>query len=200
MAVLDILIFPATTRHGLRSLSRAFSVVFAPLVFVQLAWSAHAEIPKEYQVKAAFLFNFTQFVGWPTNAFSGTDAPFTIGVLGDNPFGDFLKETVRGEKAGGHQIVVKHCQQANDAGDCQILFISASESKRLKSVLAALKGRKILTVGDTEGFAKNGGVIRLVTEQNKIRFQINLEAAKAAGLTVSSKLLRLAEIVEPGKD
>lgn len=200
MAVLGLLIFPVATRQGLRSLSRVFSVVFAPLVLMQLAWSAHAEIPKEYQVKAVFLFNFTQFIAWPTNTFPGTNAPLMIGVLGENPFGDFLKATVRGEQADGHQIVVSHYRHVDDLGDCQVLFVGASESKRLKSILAALKGRPVLTVGDTAGFAENGGTIQLVTEQHKVRFQINLAAAKAAGLTVSSKLLRVAEIVESKKD
>lgn len=200
MEVLGSLIFPVATRQGLRNLSRVFSVVFTPLVLMQLAWSAHAEIPKEYQVKAVFLFNFTQFIAWPTNAFAGTNAPLTIGVLGDNPFGNFLKETVHGEKADGHQIVVSHYRQVDELGDCQVLFVSAAESKRLKSILTAMKGRSVLIVGDTAGFAENGGTVQLVTEQHKVRFQINLAAAKTAGLTVSSKLLRLAEIVESKKD
>jgi len=200
MAVLSASIFPGKTKTGLRGLSRAFSVMFAPLLFIQFAWLAHAEIPKEYQVKAVFLFNFTQFVEWPTNAFPDARVPLTIGVLGDDPFGNFLKETVRGEKAGGRPIIVKHFSSAENLGNCQVLYISASEAKKVKTILAALKGRQILTVSDTVEFAENGGAIRFVTEQNKIHFRINLEAAKKAGLTISSKLLRLAEIVEPGKN
>lgn len=200
MAVLSTFIYAGGTRHGLKGLSRAFSVVFAPLIFMQMAWLAQAEIPKEYQVKAVFLFNFTQFVEWPTNTFPEAQAPLTIGVLGDDPFGNFLEEIVRGESAGGHQIIVKRFQRAADVDRCQILFISASEAKRVKTILAALKNRKILTVSDIEGFAKSGGIVRFVTEQNRIHVRINLEAAKDAGLVVSSKLLRLAEIIEPGKD
>lgn len=200
MAVLSTYIIPSRATHGLRGLSRAFSVVFAPLVFIQMAWMAHAEIPKEYQVKAVFLFNFTQFIEWPTNAFPDAQSPMTIGVLGDDPFGNFLEETVRGEKASGRPIIVKHFQSVENLGNCQILYVSTSEAKRMKTILAALKGRKILAVSDLVEFAQNGGAVRFVTEQNKIHFRINLEAAKKAGLTISSKLLRLAEIVEPGKD
>jgi hypothetical protein len=200
MAVLNTFICPGRGRHGLKGLARALSFIFASLVFIQMAWLAHAEVSKEYQVKAVFLFNFTQFIEWPTNAFPETQSPLTIGVLGDDPFGNFLEETVRGEKANGHPIIVKRFQRVEKIGNCQILFISASDARQVKAILAALKGRQILTVSDIAGFAQNGGVIRFVSEQNKIHFRINLEAAKNAGLTVSSKLLRLAEIIEPGKD
>jgi hypothetical protein len=200
MAVLNTFIVPGWARHGLKSLSRALSAVFAPLIFIQMAWVAHGEISKEYQVKAVFLFNFTQFIEWPTNTFPGAKAPLTIGVLGTDPFGNFLEETVHDESASGHPIIVKHFQRVADIDSCQILFISTSETKRIKTVLGALKGRKVLTVSDIEGFARSGGMVRFVTEQNKIHFRINLEAVKAAGLTVSSKLLRLAEIIEPGKE
>ena len=162
--------------------------------------SAQAEISKEYQVKAVFLFNFAQFITWPTNAFPDAQTPLTIGVLGDDPFADFLDETVRGEKVGGHPLAIQRYQRVEDIQSCQILFISRSESRRIKRILEDLKGRNILTVGDIEGFLKNGGAIRFVTEANKIHFRINLEAAKSANLIISSKMLRLAEIVEPGKD
>ncbi len=121
-------------------------------------------------------------------------------MLGDDPFGAYLDETVKGEKVNGHPLVIQRYRNIRDVKDCQILFISQSESKRLGEILASLKGRNILTVGDFEGFAKNGGVIRFLTENNKIRFRINLESAKAADLTISSKLLRSAEIVATGKD
>lgn len=163
------------------------------------SWRAQAQ-SKEYQVKAAFLFNFAQFVEWPEAAFADANAPFCIGILGDDPFGAALDEIVRGEKANGHPLIVQRCRNVEDVKNYQILFVSQSESKKLGTILAALKGKNILTVGDMDGFAKNGGVIRFVTEQNKIHFRISLEAAKNANLTISSKVLRLAEIVEPGRD
>ena len=160
---------------------------------------AQAAASKEYQVKAVFLFNFSQFVEWPTNAFPEAQTPLVIGVLGEDPFGTYLEETVRGETVNNHPLVIQHYRRAEDIKACHILFISRSEADRLGRILESLKGRNILTVGDIEGFARQGGMIRFVTEKNKIHLRINLEAAKAASLTISSKLLRPAEIVDPGK-
>lgn len=162
--------------------------------------SAQTATSKEYQIKAAFLFNFAQFVEWPSSTFADTNAPFCIGILGDDPFGAALEEFVRGEKVGGHPLVIQRYQRVEDIQACQILFISRSENNRMEQILADLKGKNILTVGDIEGFINNGGIIRFVTKQNRIHFRINLEAAKSANLTISSKMLQLAEIVEPGKD
>lgn len=156
--------------------------------------------PREYQIKAVFLFNFTQFVDWPTNAFAGATAPLVIGVLGTDPFGKDLDEVVHGEKIKGHSLVVQRYDRVEDIKDCHVLFISHSEKSRLEQILAALKGRSTLTVADAEGFARRGVMVRFVTQKRKIRLRINLEAAKAAGLTLSSKLLRSAEIVAPGGD
>lgn len=199
MAVLSTFI-PYRRYRGTDWLCRALPVMLVLLIFDKFAPLAKAEISKEYQIKAVFLFNFTQFIEWPTNAFPGTNAPLTIGVLGSNPFGNFLDETVRGENAGGHPIIIKRFDQARDVKDCQILFVSRSEAKRVKMILARLKGEKLLTVSDIEGFARDGGAVRFVTEHSKIHFRINLDTVKEAGLMVSSQLLRLAEIVEPGKD
>jgi hypothetical protein len=175
-----------------------------PLPFIILALAlvrpAGAFAPgMEYQVKAVFLYNFTQFVDWPADAFANPDAPLVIGILGPDPFEEYLDEVVRGEKAGGHPILVKRFRDIGSARDCQLLFVGGTESRRLDTVLAALKDRRILTVGDSGEFSKRGGMIDLVTKQGKIRLQINMETVRAAKLTVSAKLLRLADIVDPGK-
>jgi hypothetical protein len=170
------------------------------LVWTAPAVSAEAATLREYQVKAVFLLNFARFVEWPPEAFAGPQAPLVIGVLGDDPFGDYLDETVRGEKVNDRPFVVQRYHHVEEMDGCHVLFISRSEAGRLDSVLAALKGRSILTVSDMDGFAQNGGMIRLVTENNRIRLRINVDAADAARLTISSKLLRLAKIVVPGKD
>jgi len=162
--------------------------------------SAKAAAPKEYQVKAAFLFNLAQFVTWPPNALGKADRPFIIGILGQDPFGRSLDETVKGEKVGTHPMVVRRYGSAKDAKDCRIVFISASEKARLGPLLQELSGRNILTVGDFEGFARGGGMVRFRTEKGKVRLRINLGAAKSAHLTISSKILRVAEIVETGRD
>jgi hypothetical protein len=161
---------------------------------------AQAAISKEYQIKAVFLFNFAQFVQWPETNFPDAGAPFRIGVLGDDPFNTFLDETVRGENIKGHPLTIQRYHNVDDARGCQILFVSRSESKQMEEILARLKGRNILTVGEVEGFLKAGGAIRFVTEQNKIHLRVSLEAARNANLAISSKILRLSEIVEPGKD
>lgn len=157
--------------------------------------------PTEYQVKAVFLFNFSQFVDWPPPAFSHQQAPLGICVLGSDPFGTGLDEIVRGESVNGRPLSVRRYGRVEDVADaCHILFIGRSERERSAQILASLQGRSILTVGDFEGFARAGGVIRFVTVGNKIRLHVNLEAAKAANLTISSKLLRPAYIVGPGED
>lgn len=155
--------------------------------------------PNEYQVKAVFLFNFSQFVSWPPQAFPATQTPLVIGVLGEDPFGTDLDEVVRGETANGRPLSVQRYRSAQDIGECHILFVSRSEHKQLGEVLAALKSRNILTVSDDDDFTRRGGMVRFVNDRNRIRLHINLGAAEAAGLTISSKLLRPAQIVRTGE-
>jgi hypothetical protein len=155
--------------------------------------SAQTATSPEYQIKAVFLFNFAQFVDWPPKAFADAQTPLVIGILGEDLFGSYLDETVRGEKVNNRPLVVQRFRRIGEIKACHVLFISRSENARLEEILASLKGRSILTVGDNDDFALRGGMIRFVTEKNKIRMRINLEAVKAANLTISSKLLRLAE-------
>jgi hypothetical protein len=151
-------------------------------------------ISPEYQVKAVFLFNFARFVSWPAKSFPDSTAPIVIGVLGDDPFGSYLDETVRGEKVNNRALNVQRYRRVSEVRNCQVLFVSRSESDRFEQDFASLRGRAILTVGDAEDFAARGGMIRLAMEKNKVRMRVNLEVVKAANLTISSKLLRVAEI------
>ncbi len=162
----------------------------------QCAALADTAPSKEYGLKAAFLFNFAGFVEWPARAFAAPDAPLEVAVLGDDPFHGVLEETVRGEKVAGHAFTVRHYHAVAEIQNCHILFISAAEADNIDAVLATLKGRAILTVSDAKDFAARGGMIQFVTENNRIRLRINLEAAKAAQLVLSSKLLRPAEIIQ----
>ena len=155
---------------------------------------------RDYQIKAVFLFNFAQFVDWPAAAFQAEDSPFVIGVLGDDPFGTDLEEATKGEKLGSRVIDIRRYRRVEDVNACHILFISRSETPRLDRVLTALGQRSILTVSEGEEFNRRGGMIRFVTEKNKVRMKINLEVAKRANLTLSSKLLRAAEIVTPDRN
>ncbi len=156
--------------------------------------TAQAPPTREYQLKAAFLFNFTQFVEWPVDAFTTDGTPWTIGVLGDNPFGSYLEEIVSGEKVNGHPVIIRYYKNADEIKTCHILFINLADTKKQEQAIALLKGRNILTVSDASSFPRYGGMVKLFTRDNKIKMQINLEASKAANLVISSKLLRLAEI------
>jgi len=168
--------------------------------FLCVPLGAQGTASKEYQVKAVFLFNFTQFVQWSPEIFGGAEKPFGIGILGEDPFGEFLDQTVKGEKVDGHPLVVRRFHRLEEVKDCQILFIGRSEKPRMGNLLAGLRDRSILTVGETDGFVEGGGIIVFFMKQNKIHFKVNPKAAKVARLKISSKMLRLAEIFEPGKD
>ncbi|HUG12332.1 MAG TPA: YfiR family protein, partial [Opitutaceae bacterium] len=132
---------------------------------------AQAATTDEYVLKAVFLFNFAQFVEWPSQTFSSPDAPIVIGVLGSDPFGPLLDETVRGESVGGRPLTVQRFVRVEEAVDCHVLYISTSESRRLDEIVAHLRGRGILTVSDSERFMVHGVMIRLVTDRNRIRLR-----------------------------
>jgi hypothetical protein len=166
----------------------------ALLAFLSFA-PLRAATPNEYQVKAVFLYNFSRFVEWPEAAFADPKAPFVVGVFGFDPFGADLDEVVRGESVRGHPLVVRRVRNAADAAGCQILFIHHSEGERLPEVLAAVDRRSILTVSDSADVAKHGVIIRFVTQNGRIRMRIDVDSARAAQLTISSNLLRSAEIV-----
>ncbi len=162
--------------------------------------AAQSSPAPEYRLKAVFLFNFAQFVEWPASAFPEPDSPLVIGVLGEDPFGASLDETVRGETVNDRPLTVRRFRRVEEIGGCHILFVSRPEQGRLGEILDSLKGRSVLTVSDANGFATRGGMIGFVTEENHIRLRVNLEAARAANLTISSKLLRPAQIVSTRGD
>lgn len=162
------------------------------------AWCAAAAAPHEYEVKAVFLFNFGQFVEWPKQAFQTPQTPFSICILGEDPFGRTIDDVVRGESIGPHSLVVRRLKTASETPDCKILFIGRSESERLGDVLAAVRGHSVLTVTDIEGAEKQGAMIVLFNDKNRIRMRINLAEARSGQLVLSSKLLRPAELVGEG--
>jgi hypothetical protein len=169
------------------------------MVLAMICNSASAQASREYQIKSAFLFNFAEFTEWPPEAFETKDSPLIIGILGTDPFGGVLDETVRNETVRGHRLVVERYRKVEEIQTCHILYIGQSEASRLDHVLGAIKGKPILTVSDIEGAALRGAAIRFLNEKNKIRLRVNLEAARTAGVTISSKLLRAAEIVTTDK-
>jgi hypothetical protein len=181
----------ATLRRGVRLL--------AACAFFALTHHAFAQAPR-YKLEAVILFNFAQYVEWPTNAFKSPSAPVVVGVLGSNPFGNALDETFQGETVNNRKLEVRRFNRAEEVRDCHILFISDSEEPRLQQIFDKLRGKPILTVSEIVGFAESGGAVRFVMVGSKIRFRINLEAARQNNLVISSKLLRLAEIVSPEED
>ena len=167
------------------------------LVAFQVAVTpAFAQVSKEYQLKAVFLWRLAQFTQWPSDAFESSDNPIVICVLGENPFGDALNAAVAGETAHGRQLVVQYRRPIDQIKSCHILYISGAGPRQAKEIAAALAGRSVLTVRDTDGVASSyETMIRFITDENKIKLRVHLKAATAARLVLDPRLLRAAEIV-----
>lgn len=185
--------------RGARLAVAAALAALSTTVLFPLARSEAADtgpvVTREYALKAAFLFNFAQFVDWPPEAFAGANVPFTIGVLGVDPFGANLDALVSGEKVRDRPLVVRRYESLAQVDSCHILFISSSEAGRLDQIAKALAHRSVLTVGETKDFAAHSGIIGFEVSQRRLRLSINVAAATDARLTISSKLLRQARIV-----
>jgi hypothetical protein len=184
---------PSTLRRALvgRGLAGSF------LGFFLVCCTLRGQVSREYDVKGVFLFNFFQFVQWPAEAFPEPDTPFVIGILGTDPFKRTLDHVAGGETVQNRKVVVRRYDRVEQARICHILFMSTSEMRRVSRILAELKGRPILTVSELEDFAHRGGMVRFCVQDAKVRLQINNEAARAAGVIISSKLLRLADVIAP---
>jgi hypothetical protein len=176
-------------------LSRVMALVFMGVMFGPVGLSAQKSRPQEYEVKATYLYNFARFVGWPATAAAAKSDSFAICVLGQDPFGAVLDAVVAGETIDGKTVSAKRVSKPQDTVGCRVLYISSSEENRLREVLAALDRSGILTVSDIPQFSQRGGIIQFVHESNKVRFEVNLACAMAAGLTLSSELLKVAVIV-----
>ena len=140
----------------------------------------------EYDIKAAYLVNFAKYVAWPASAFPEEDSPFTIGILGDNPFGDTLAGLARDQEVNGRRMVIAQSDDLETMASCHILFTSGTPD------LTALAASPILTVGEQKGFTEIGGIVNFVIVETKVRFEISVKAARQHNLKVSSRLLKLA--------
>lgn len=150
----------------------------------------------EYEVKAAYLYNFVKFVQWPTEAFTSPEAPFVIGIYGEDPFNDILSKAFEGRTLCGRKWIIKHYVKPEEIDDCHLLFVSPVNKYELFYILNAIKKKPILTVGDKiDGFCEMGGIIDFTKQRAKYRFQINNGAAIRVGISISSKLLSLSEII-----
>lgn len=155
-----------------------------------------AQASREYDLKAVFLYNLASFVNWPESAFEDESSPFVIGVVGDDPFGGVLDQIVANEYIGKRPFEIRRFRRSDDPGRCHVLFISSSESRRMRDLLRRVRGQPVLTVGDVPGFAEGGGMIGFATEDEHLQLFVNPEATRASQLTLSSKLLEVARIVE----
>src|SRR3977135_3580716 len=176
-------------------LPRVIALVGMVALFGSLGMSAKKSKPREFEVKATYLYNFARFVEWPTTAAAVKSDSFPICVLGQDPFGPALATIVAGETIGGKAVLVKRVLKPQEAVSCGVLYISSSEETRLREVLAGLDKAAVLTVSDIPQFSQRGGMIQFVQESNKIRFEVNLASAEDAGLTLSSELLKVAVLV-----
>ena len=147
---------------------------------------------REYQTKAAFLFNFAKFVEWPNHKFTQADSPLIIGVVGSDPFGGLLEEAAQDQRIDQRIIVVRHVDSREELRKCHIIFISRSETARFSSILSDVHSDCVLTVGESDKFINKGGMINFIMVGNMVRFEINDGAARHAGLKISSKLQQIA--------
>ncbi len=183
-------------RVGILIVALSVSLSWAPEAVAQTSDSSDSS---EYLIKAGFIYNFAKFVEWPTTAFAQPDSPIVIGILGIDPFGPLIDRIVENKKIGARGFVVRRLKWGGDLKDlkeCKILFVGSSERAHIDELMQIVKTLPILTVGETPGFAERGGVIRFVLEDNRVRFEINVDAAHEADLTISSRLLTLARIIQ----
>lgn len=160
--------------------------------------TAAPKIPGEYDVKAAFLYNFITFTDWPSSAFENPSSPIVIGVLGKDPFGPTLDAMMNGERVKDRPLIVWRVTRPEDLRRCHILFVSGSESKQAGEIIRQLRTEPVLTISDIPGFAEAGGAVGFTTADS-VKIAINPAAVQTAHLSISAKLLRLARLVEQTK-
>jgi hypothetical protein len=192
---------PTTVVAQHRSLWRDSHCLPGRLLWRLLLWGAaiglytphgvQAQKPTEYQVEATYLYNFSQFVQWPSRAIATSDS-FDICVLGQDPFGPALNTILANETIGGKPVAAKRILTPDDAANCRVLFISSSENLRVKEILTALGGASVLTVSDLPRFTERGGMLQFLLMDDRVRFEVNLSATQRAGLSLSSELLKVA--------
>ncbi len=184
--------------RGIRIIWRQpYALILATLLSfagAPLDW-AQAEPSGEYQLKAAFLFNFAKFIDWPPASFAGPQSPFVVCILGPDPFGRAIDQVLKGKTIADRSVTIERIKAIAQVRQCQMVFVSQSESFHLADIVQALHGSCVLLVGEADGFAEAGGTIQFALEDNHVRFLINPDAAARAGLKVSSKLLSLARVV-----
>ncbi len=171
-------------------------IPFVLLLAIAPQLRAQSVQPTEYDIKAAFLFIFAKFINWPQNNQNDTDSLFNICILGENPFKELLKQAAETNKIKGRVVKVREIRTLDSLDTCHILFVALSETNYYKAIIESLGNNSILTIGESREFTDNGGIINFFVKDNKVRFRINVNAAAKAGLDISSKLLKLAELTQ----
>jgi hypothetical protein len=171
------------------------ALAFAVLAPPQVSYGADGGSLSEYEVKAGFLVNFAKFVTWPADAFTSPTAPIVIGILGDDPFGAVLDDAARTQRVGDRPIQVKRVGTRDELVGYHVVFVATSEEKQLGAIVKRLERTQALTVSDIERFSSSGGMVGFVSERSRVRFEINVGAADARGLKVSTRLMALASKV-----
>jgi hypothetical protein len=161
-----------------------------------VSWARAAEPPHEYRLKAAFIYHFLQFTDWPDDVFAGDGSPIVVGVVGEDAFEGALDQALRGKTVKSRPVVLKHFATPAEVRGCHLLFVSPAPRPQVGNVLRRVRGAPVLTVSDGGNFTQCGGVLRLLVEENKIRFEVNLAAAERQQLKMSAKLLKLARLYE----
>lgn len=179
-------------------IARVGLLLICGTLFALLHAPAQSDDDNEYRVKLAFLYNFTQFIEWPPEAFSAPNAPLVICVAGRDPFKGDIEQGLRGRTAGGHPIEIRKLKPNDDQKVCHMIFVRSGEKKVASKILTSLKGSSTVTIGESTDFAAEGGLINLTLDGDKLRFEINLNAAMQTRLKISAKLLSLAKIVKVG--
>lgn len=187
-------IFPERTVHVGRLSTAVWQMLVLGAIVGSWVPATSAQTATEYQVKAAFLYNFAKFVEWPSSSFSSPSAPLQICVFGRDPFGEELRNITNEKMVNGHRLEVRRAMDLQQARSCHILFVAFSGAS-VKSILEGLHGASVLTVGDSKGFAEQGGMINFILENDRVKFEVSSKAAEKAGLKISSKLLSLAKSV-----
>ena len=160
-----------------------------------LSACADGAISHEYEIKAAFLFNFTRFIEWPSESFTDPTGPIVIGVIGDDPFGAELANAVKNRRVNGRSIVARSISSAEDARATHLLFVGMTRPEDLARLMRVLSGYPVMTVGESAAFTALGGTITFVVQDNKVRFQINAESAEQVHVRISAQLEKLATTV-----
>ena len=182
-----------------RVCARKFGLLCFALLVSGVPLPARAQsAADEYQVKAAFLFHFAQFLAWPSSALSAGDPSLSLCIFDDEPRRQELQSTIEGKPIGARVFRVRLMSQPQEIQGCNILFLSRDEARRQAPILKSLRGMPVLTVGETSNFLSDGGTIRFRLEEGKVRFDINLGAAESSHLQISSRLLLLATSVTRG--